>query len=227
VYAFGELPPEADTRAWRVLLVEDDEDFVQALSLVVDARIALTHARSVGEARCLAGRGQFEAACVDLELPDGDGVDVIRALLAADPELPIVVLTVHRSDARILGAFRAGARGYLLKEHTGTRLVPALAEAMEGGAPMSPAVARRLLEVVAALPAPTGPSAEPPRLTDREGEVLRAFATGLTYAQAAASLGISVNTLRSHVRSAYEKLAVGTRTEAVMSALQLGLLSRS
>jgi DNA-binding NarL/FixJ family response regulator len=206
-----------------VLLVEDDEHFIEALRLVLDDRIDLTVEKTVAEA--LARKEDFDAACVDLELPDGDGADVVRELSARHPELPIIVLTVHRSDARVVGAFRAGARGYLLKEHTGERLVPALEEAMAGGVPMSPAIARRMLGLVSSLPE-TALHSEQPRLTDRETEVLRAFSDGLTYTQAAATLSISVNTLRSHVRNIYEKLCVGSRTEAVMSALQLGLLSR-
>lgn len=205
--------------------MEDDEDFLEALRLVLDCRVTVTFARTVAEA--MAQRGPFDAACVDLELPDGDGTDVVRRLTEGNPELPVIVLTVHRSDSRILAAFRAGARGYLLKEQTGQRLVPALQEALEGGAPMSPAVARKILALVSSLPTPLAERSDEPRLTARETDVLRAFAAGQTYAQTAAELGISINTLRSHVRSCYEKLCVGTRTEAVMSALQLGLLARS
>jgi DNA-binding NarL/FixJ family response regulator len=153
-------------------------------------------------------------------------VDFVRELSCQHAELPVIILTVHRSDARVLSAFRAGARGYLLKEHTGDRLVPALREAMEGGAPMSPSIARRILALVASLPDSAALRAPHPDLTCREADVLRAFSEGMTYAQTATRLDMSINTLRSHVRSIYEKLCVGTRTEAVMSALQLGLLAR-
>lgn len=209
----------------RILLVEDDDAFVEALLLVVDERVELTLARTKTEA--LAAPGTFDAACVDLGLPDGDGVDVVRELSQRRPEMPLVVLTVSRASARILAAFQAGARGYLLKEHVGQRLLPAIDDALAGGAPMSPEVARHVLGLLRSLPEPVrAPNGTVPALTERELEVLRAFANGKSYADAAVALGVSVNTLRTHVRSIYSKLLVETRTEAVLHALQLGLLGR-
>jgi DNA-binding NarL/FixJ family response regulator len=208
----------------RVLLVEDDAQYVAALRLVVDPHLELDVCGSVEALR--QARGPWDVACVDLGLPDGDGIDVVRGLVEQHPELPVIVVTVQRADRKILGAVRAGARGYLLKEHAGARLESAIEEAIAGGAPMSSVVARRLLSLVAALPAIEVRERPQPQLTDRELSVVRTFSEGQSYQQAAATLGISLNTLRTHVRSVYEKLAVGTRTEAVLSALELGLLSK-
>lgn len=207
----------------RVLLVEDDAEFVEALELVLGSELEL-HA-----AGCIADVPQqldFDVACVDLGLPDGDGTEVVARLTAQAPELPVIVITVQRSDRRILAAVRAGARGYLLKEHIGSRIRSAIDEVLEGGAPMSPSIARRLLSLVASLPAVEVAARAAPNLTERELSVVRKFSEGLSYEQAAAALGISINTLRTHVRNVYDKLAVGTRTEAVLSALELGLLTR-
>lgn len=208
-----------------VLLVEDDDAFVEAVRLVLTDEIRLIVARSRAEA--LACTEPYETACVDLGLPDGDGVDVIQELASRRPDLPIIVLTVHQASSRILSAFQAGASGYLLKEHLGERLVGALDEVQRGGSPMSPSIAQRVLKLLRSLPSP-GLRPDPQQsLTERELAVLRAFADGMTYAAAADALGMSVNTLRTHVRHIYAKLLVETRTEAVLYALQLGLLERA
>lgn len=212
------------SRPRRILLVEDDAEYVEALQLVLDPALEIVICRCAADTETV--RGPFDIACVDLGLPDGDGVDVVRQLSQDNPDLPIIVVTVQRSDRRILGAIRAGARGYLLKEHVGERLETAIEEALAGGAPMSPDIARRMLALVASLPGLDARVRPEPQLTQRELSVVRSFSEGLSYEQAAATLGISVNTLRTHVRNVYEKLAVGTRMEAVLAALELGLLSR-
>ncbi len=211
------------TESRRVLLVEDDAQYVAALRLVLDEQIQLTVCARAQDVQ--SAGGPWDAACVDLGLPDGDGVDVVRSLGERYPEMPVIVVTVQRADRRILDAVRSGARGYLLKEHTGARLEIAIEEAIAGGAPMSPYVARRLLALIAALPPVSVPRPQP-GLTDRELAVVRTFSEGMSYQQAAEALGMSLNTLRTHVRKIYEKLAVGSRTEAVLSALELGLLTK-
>ncbi len=215
-----------DTPHYRVLYVEDDEEFVEALLLVLGDTVTLQVATT--GAAALAAKGPFDAALVDLGLPDKDGVEVVQSLVGANPTLPVVVLTIQGASARVLGAFQAGARGYLLKEQLGTRLVPALQEAISGGMPMSPSIARHVLGVLRSLPAPLHVAeAQAPDLTERELAVLQAFADGMSYARAAEHLDISINTLRTHVRNIYSKLMVETRTEAVLFALQLGLLGRT
>lgn len=203
----------------RVLVIDDDEAFLAALEAVVGDTVVLSTARSVSEARNVADIP--DVAFVDLALPDGDGVDLVRELARSWPDVPAVVLTVNRAHERVLAAFRAGARGYIYKEDIGTRLPQVIEEARNGGAPMSAPVARRVLSLVAQLPpAPTVEEA----LSPRELEVVNELASGATYAQAAAALGTSINTIRTQVRQVYRKLSVGTRTEAVLAAIQLGLL---
>lgn len=209
--------------ALRVLLVEDDSEFISALELVLDSNVRLT---AVGRISDVPAKLDFDVVCVDLGLPDGDGVQLIAQLTEKAPELPVIVVTVQRTDRRILAAVRAGARGYILKEHIASCMPAALEEVLNGGAPMSPLVARRLLALVASLPAIEVSERSKARLTEREVSVVRKFSEGLSYEQTAAALSISLNTLRTHVRHIYEKLAVGTRTEAVLSALELGLLAR-
>ena len=207
-----------------MLFVEDDEQFLSAIQLVLPPGLQVQTAMSAAQARAV--RVPPDVAFVDLGLPDGDGVALISELCARWPITPIVVLTITQSDARILAAFRAGARGYLFKEDAARHLMRAIQEALDGGAPMSTSVARTVLRIVSGLPALTVAEDQPEVLTQQELNVVRALADGCSYLQAATGLGVSVNTLRSHVRNVYRKLCVGTRTEAVMTALQLGLLER-
>lgn len=206
----------------RLLFVDDDAAFLRNVELVVDRSFRVELAYSVGEA--LAVRDAPDVAFVDLGLPDGDGVELVRRLQQRWPETPLIVLTVARADHRVLAAFNAGARGYLLKEDVGDRLTYAVDEALAGGAPMSASVARRVLRLLARVPeAAAAPDGEP--LTERELNVVQMLASGCSYVQAGASLSISVNTIRTHVRNVYKKLAVSSKTEAVMAALRLGLLN--
>jgi DNA-binding NarL/FixJ family response regulator len=204
-----------------LLFVDDDTRFLRDLRLVVDGPVL--EARSCAEARAVTTRP--DVAFVDLGLPDGDGIDLIRELSARWPEVPMVVLTVAQADERVLAAVRVGARGYLLKEDVGSRLGRAVEEALEGGAPMSPSIARRVLGLLASEPQVSPAKApEGEALTPRELAVIRELADGASYLQAAAALDVSINTLRAHVRNVYRKLAVGTKTEAVIMALRLGIV---
>lgn len=213
----------------RLLVVEDDPRLGGALAqLLAASAFDAAIARSGTEAERLLSDGAFDAALVDLGLPDVDGVDLIGRLRARRPAMPVLVVTVVSLEAKILAALRAGACGYLYKEDLGLRLVDAVEEALEGGAPMSRDVARKLVEHVRRGEEDAS-AADDPRataLTDRERAVLEAFATGERYEDVARSLDMSVNTVRSHVRSIYDKLDVTSKTEAVVLAKRLGLLPR-
>lgn len=165
-------------------------------------------------------------AFVALALADGDGVTLIRRLTTEHPDLPVVVLSACTEERRIVDAFRAGARGYLFKEDLGEGVAAALACVLAGGAPMSHAVARLVLaQLRAESPMPRAGASPATTLTDRECQVVAHFARGFSYGQVAAVLGISANTVRSYVRAIYEKLRVCSKTEAVLAALRLGLLT--
>lgn len=208
----------------RVLVIDDDDAFLDDLERVLADQVTLSTARSAREARAVLARGAApDVALVDLILPDGDGVDLVAELARAWPDVPAVVITAHRADERVLAAFRAGARGYVYKEDVGGRIGQIIEEARQGGAPMSASVARRVIALVAQLPAAP---ARREVLTAREVQVVEQLASGATYEQVANTLGTSINTVRAHVREIYRKLSVGTRTEAVLAAIQLGLLER-
>jgi DNA-binding NarL/FixJ family response regulator len=209
----------------RLLVVEDDQRVRGLLgSVLCPAGFEPVLASSGAEAlNSLHAEPDIQVALVDLGLPDLDGVQLIERISAAYPALPMVVLTVCTEKRRILDAFRAGARGYLFKEDLARLLAPALEEALAGGAPMSRAVARLVLAQVHD-DVPAAPTASRPVVTERERQVIEQLARGLSYSQVGSVLDISANTVRSYIRTIYEKLAVSSKTEAVLVALRLGIL---
>ena len=203
-----------------LLLVEDDAPTRSAIQRVVEGAGYRVAAYGRGIAALDAFRSNPpELVLLDLGLPDIDGVELVRALRGAHDNVPIIVLSVVTSESRILEALRAGALGYLFKEDLG-RLLPALTEALAGGAPMSPSVARLVLEQLRERPSQPPPAL----LTGREREVLERLAEGLSYEQIALTLSVALNTVRTHVRSIYRKLDTNHRRETVRRARELHLL---
>jgi len=205
-----------------VLLVEDDARVRCAVrELVSPSRFTLG-----GEAATVADALRLDLASadvvlLDLGLPDGSGLDVLRALRRERANTLAIVMTVFDDDAHVFEALRLGAVGYLLKDDLVGRLVPAIEEACAGGSPMSPTIARRVLGSFVE-PAPS----EGVALTKREREVTELLAHGSTYDDVARMLGISTNTVRTFIRSIYEKLHVGSKTEAVREAMRLGIVKK-
>jgi DNA-binding NarL/FixJ family response regulator len=154
---------------------------------------------------------------VDIRLPGMNGVELIAALKPAFPNLPILVLTMYDESDLIFDALKAGASGYLLKRAAGEELCDAVRQVQRGGAPMSPSIARKVVLSFSAPPSVTGPEATP--LSPREEEILSLLANGALYKEIASELGISLDTVRTHLRRIYEKFHVHTRTEAVVRYL--------
>lgn len=221
-FSFRQPTPSGTPRVRRLLLLQPDAEFARALSATLDtAHIAVTRVSTQAEALTALVQFAPDVALVDLMLPDGDGVELIAGLARLRPGLPIVVITSESDDARILAAIRAGASGYLFKADLGPRVVPVIEEAMRGGAPLSRQVARLLLQACRGI---SRDRASFPDLTRREHTVVGMLAEGKSYAEVGLRLGVSENTVRSHVRSIYEKLGVKSKTEAVIAALRLGIV---
>lgn len=153
---------------------------------------------------------------VDIGLPGMSGIDLTRALKERNSDLLIVMLTVHTDTDRVFGALQAGADAYILKRTPPAQVLEAIAEVKAGGAPMSRGIARKVLQYFHNLPEP---ASELERLTARETEILRQLATGYTDKEIAKKLGISFDTVRSHLTHIYRKLHVTTRTAAVTKFL--------
>ena len=156
----------------------------------------------------------------DIGLPGIDGISGITILKERYPELLILMLTVYDDNERIFDALCAGACGYLLKKTPWEKVVEALKEAVEGGSPMSPEVARRVINLFREIKPPKEASYE---LTPHEVRLLRMLVEGHSYKTAAAELHVSVNTIKFHLRHIYDKLQVHTKSEAVAKALRHGL----
>lgn len=157
---------------------------------------------------------------IDLGLPDGSGVELIRAVRARDARAHILVISVFGDVDNVLGSIQAGANGYLLKDAVDKDLIAAI-EALElGGTPLSPMIASRLLETLRPRTAPAPAST----LTPKESELLNLLSRGYTYAECAQLMSVATSTVQSHVRNIYAKLAVGSRAEAIFEAKAMGLI---
>lgn len=175
---------------------------------------------TVAEAKEALARGvEVTVALVDLRLPDGSGLEVIAALAAAQPSAHTLVLTKFADPDEIVAAMRAGAVGYLLKHTPRGRILQALDEAELGGAPMSPEIARKLVESLRPRKEITDSG-----LTSREHEVLVELARGSRYRDIAARLGVGEGTVQTHVKSIYKKLHVTSKAAATREALRRRLV---
>ena len=216
-----------------VLVVEDEPLLQQRLRVVLRAlgyaADALLFAATLAEARTCLAQQPVGLALVDLRLPDGDGRELIAQLRADDPGLGILVVSAWSSEDAILGALRAGATGYVLKERDDVEVQLSIRSVLRGEAPIDPFIARRILEL---LPAPAAASATASAgsptaegaLSEREGEILRLVADGLSNREIAEQLFLSRYTVESHVKRVYRKLAVSSRTGAVRAARSRGWL---
>ncbi|MFW6090017.1 MAG: LuxR C-terminal-related transcriptional regulator, partial [Gemmatimonadota bacterium] len=172
---------------------------------------------------------RWDLVLLDLALPGMGGIEATTALKQASPDTIVVALTVFEDAGTILEAICAGVDGYLAKRLPPDRIVEELRVVMEGGSPLSPGVARTVLQFVRRLGGrdpsrATGPKPTDLGLTPREEDVLGCLVEGLKYKDVAAELGISTNTVRSHVRHIYAKLQVGNAAEAVSRAIREGLV---
>jgi DNA-binding NarL/FixJ family response regulator len=163
-----------------------------------------------------------------LELADVDGVDFVRKLVKSCPHIPVVVLARRSDGSRVIAAIRSGVRGCLFVDDLRNRLLPAIKEALAGGRPMSRGLGPMLMEHVRQSGRHSSHERQAAKpLTDREREVMRQLARGFSYEDIGRALDVSVNTVRSHVRTIYDKFEVNSRTEAVMLAMKLGIVSRT
>ena len=156
-----------------------------------------------------------QVALVDVNLPGINGIECVARLRTLHPALVCLILTMYEDAPVIFDALKAGACGYLLKRMPPEDIAAAVVQAHAGGSPMSPQVARQVVSFFHHRPAVEGPVG----LTGREREVLELLATGSLYKEIAARLGVTIDTVRTHLRNIYEKLHVHSRTEAVVKYL--------
>lgn len=204
----------------KVALVEDRREIREGLAMLIGGTPGFhcTGAyRTMEEALQKIGFELPDVVLNDIGLPGMSGIEGIRILKERYPNLLILMLTVYDDDERIFDAMCAGASGYLLKKTPPARLLDSLKEAVGGGAPMSPEVARRVIALFREIRPPERAQYD---LTPHETRLLKLFVEGHNYKTAAAELGVSVHTVSFHLRSIYDKLQVHSKSEAVAKALQ-------
>jgi len=175
--------------------------------------------------------GVMDVLLTDLGLPDGSGIEIIRACRQLHPQCDIMVLTMSADESDVLDCIEAGASGYLLKGTHKSDIARSVLSMREGGAPMSPTIARMVLERIR-IDKPQSVSSDKKvranhKLTKREKTILDLIAQGESYGNIASMLSVSVGTVQTHIKSIYGKLSVHSRGEAVFEALRQGLLKRS
>ena len=208
------------------LVVEDLPAPAQWLAAVLEeafAGIRVDVASSLAEARTILEKRSPDIALIDLGLPDGSGVDLIRDIAQSQPHCQCVVTTIYADDRHLFPALRSGASGYLLKDQPKERVVSALRGIASGEPPLSPVIAQRLLRVFGQDQAETAAQDNP--LSSREREALVLIAKGYKLPEVAEQLGVTRNTAAGFIKSIYRKLNISSRAEATLEAARMGLVS--
>jgi DNA-binding NarL/FixJ family response regulator len=213
----------------RVVLADDQALVRGGFRMILDSKADLEvvgEAQDGREAAALVQRLAPDVVLMDVRMPDVDGLEATRQIVASGSPTRIIVLTTYDADEYVFAALRAGASGFMLKDVRPTELVEAIRVVARGDALLAPSVTRRLLDRFAdTLP---GPDAAPPpdldELTDRELEVLRLVALALSNAEIAKRLVLTEATVKTHVSSVLRKLALRDRVQAVVLAYDVGLV---
>jgi len=208
----------------KVAIIEDRRDIREGLAVLVNGTegYRCTGAfRSMESALEDIGRDLPHLALVDIGLPGMSGIEGIRILGDRYPGLLMLVLSVYNDDERIFDALCAGACGYLLKNTPPARLLASLEEAVMGGSPMSPQIARRVVTLFRDTRPPETPDSQ---LTPHETRLLKLLVEGHSYKSAAKELRVSVHAISFHMRSIYDKLQVHSKSEAVSKAFRHRLI---
>lgn len=202
------------------------EDVPEALAWLADLARSAFPGVTVGETRTVREAvsrivgASWDMALVDLGLPDGSGLDIIRRLKATSPDTICIVSTVLGDDAHVVAALSAGAQGYILKGQPEAIVRRQLVQLQFGIPALSPAIARRIMEHFQR----TGPvDDEIQALTARETDVLTMVSKGFRNAEVAQALGLAESTIATHVKSIYRKLGISSRAEAALHATRMGL----
>lgn len=207
-------------------IVEDDpvlrDEFCRIVGLAPDLEVCGSGGSLAEGAKLLIGK--LDVLLIDLALPDGSGIDLIREAQRLRPEVKTIVITIFGDAHNVVTAIEAGAHGYLLKGAGSGEAAAAIRSVLDGGAPISPAVASHILTRL--RPREKAPPAErAPQLSEKEIAILTDLAKGFRYKEVARIHGISPNTVGDHVKSIYRKLTVNSRSEAVFEAVQAGLIN--
>jgi len=215
----GNMTEAANSKPIRTAIIEDKDDIREGLVSLIGLTSGFKSCGSYGsveEALDRIPRDQPDVVLSDIGLPGMDGIQGIKLLKERYPNLLILMLTVYDDDERIFDALCAGANGYLLKRTPPTRLLESLRDAVDGGSPMSPEVASKVISLFREIRPPERADYD---LTPHELRLLKLLVEGNNYNTAAKELGSSINTVKFYIKRIYEKLQVHSKSEAVAKAL--------
>ena len=204
----------------KVAIVDDDEGIRTSLAALIRRAPSLRLSGDYPDAETALKeipRHPPDVVLMDINLPGMKGVECVRQLKASVPAVQFLMLTVYEDSDSLFNSLKAGASGYLLKRTASSRLLEAIRDVYGGGSPMTPQLARRVVQFFAKPPEGESPVS---RLTPGEREFLDQLANGYAYKEIAERMTISIDTVRSYVRTVYEKLHVHSRTEAVVKYLR-------
>jgi DNA-binding NarL/FixJ family response regulator len=208
----------------KVVIIEDKQQIREGLAALINGTEGFQCTGtfdSMETALTRINTQNTDLVLVDIGLPGMSGIEGMHLIKKNHPGLLLLVLSVYEDDDRIFEALCAGASGYLLKKTSPARLLEGLREAVNGGAPMSPEVARRVITIFREIRPPENSDYQ---LTPHETRLLKLLVEGHNYKTAAAELGVSVNTISFHLKHIYEKLQVHSKSEAVAKALRNRLI---
>lgn len=205
-------------------IFEDRKAVREAISLLVEGTAGLELAGAYPDCSNLESRirhSQPDVVLMDIEMPGMNGVEAVKIIKQKFPDITVVMQTVFEDDDKVFDAICNGASGYLLKDTPPSRLMESIKEAYEGGAPMSPSIAKKALNLFQKFLSPlSGNIHADYHLSPREKEVLEWLVKGYSYKMIAASCTISFDTVRTHIRNIYHKLHVASMSEAVAKAIR-------
>lgn len=214
-----------------IIIVEDEPEFRRRFAQIIENEPSMRLAGVAAnrrEAQVILDKEEFDVLLIDLGLPDGNGIDLIRQVSQRKPDADIMVVTVFGDEQHVVSSIEAGATGYILKDSTPADVISCIRLLRAGGSPVSPVVARSVLRAIRNRIGPGSPArlSQPENnpLSARETEILQLLAKGMSFNEIGEILGISPHTVTAHIKKIYRKLAVHSRGEAVYEATQMGLL---
>lgn len=204
----------------KIIVYEDNatlrESLSSLLSLADDYRLVASYA-DCRDVTAQVRDAEPDVVLMDIDMPEVNGIEAVKRIRAFNTRVQIIILTVFDDNTHVFDAMYAGANGYLLKKYVSDKLIDAIREVLDGGAPMSPTIARM---VISNMQQPVQQVTENDyQLTGREKETLQLLAKGNSFKMIAAELGISIDTVRTHIKRIYDKLHVRSQIEAVSKAI--------
>jgi DNA-binding NarL/FixJ family response regulator len=203
-----------------VAIIEDNHALRQSLEQLFNRTADMKCAVSLGNLMNVVsemGKSIPDIVLMDIGLPSISGIEGVRTIKTNFPQVQVLMFTVFEDDEKIFDAIRSGASGYLLKKTPPEEIIDAVHELYNGGAPMSPTIARKVIQAFQGTPSNV---TEDYQLTSRESEILYSLVDGLSYKKMAEKYFVSISTIRSHICNIYHKLHVNSKSQAVAKALR-------